>query len=193
MPDQLDVTASLVDLRSDPRGPVDYIYPIVYDELKRRARWLLMGEKADLTLSTTALVHEAYVRLADATQLTWRDRAHFCAIAARAMRQILVDFARRRNAAKRGAGQTPVTLEEDRISVDQQSSVILDLDEALDRLHALDERLATVVISRFFGGMSEKEIAEVVGTSVRTVRRDWVRARAWLYQQLYPEGIEPTL
>jgi len=190
MLDPLDITGSLIDLRSNRQGAVDQIYPVVYDELRRRAHWLLARERPDHTLSTTALVHEAYVRLADQTQLTWEDRAHFCAIAARAMRQILVDFARRRKAEKRGGGVERLRLDENELAVTVQSTMVLDLDEALTRLGQIDERMAGVVESRFFGGMTEKEIAEVVGVSVRTIRRDWVRARAWLYKELYPDRIE---
>ncbi len=189
MLEPLDITGPLIDLRSNRQGPVDQIYPIVYDELRRRAHWLLARERPDHTLSTTALVHEAYVRLADQTQLTWEDRAHFCAIAARAMRQILVDFARKRKAEKRGGGAERLRLDENELAVTIQSTMVLDLDEALTRLGQIDERMASVVESRFFGGMSEKEIAEVVGVSVRTIRRDWVRARAWLYKELYPDRI----
>ena len=149
MREPLDITGPLIDLRSNRQGPVDQIYPVVYDELRRRAHWLLARERPDHTLSTTALVHEAYVRLADQTQLTWEDRAHFCAIAARAMRQILVDFARKRNAEKRGGGVERLRLDENELAVTMQSTMVLDLDEALTRLGQIDERMAGVVESRF--------------------------------------------
>ena len=193
MPKPLDITGTLIDLRRNRRRvTVEEIYPVVYDELRRSAHHLLARERPDHTLSTTALVHEAYFRLVDQTRLSWEDRAHFCAIAGRAMRQILVDFARRRDAAKRGGGVRPITLDETAIAVEAQSSALIGLDEALTRLSELNERLAQVVESRFFGGMSEKEIAEVVGVSVRTIRRDWVKARAWLFKELYPDRVGPT-
>lgn len=182
-----DVTGRLIDLRTGVVGSVEAIYPIVYEELRRSAHRLLANER-DAALSTTALVHEAYVRLADDTRLTWEDRAHFCGIAARAMRQILVDLARKRLAEKRGGGVKPLSLDERSVCVPQESAMIVALDEALDRLNRLDERLSQVVVARFFGGMSEKEIALLNGVSIRTVRRDWARARAWLHQELYPDN-----
>lgn len=181
-----DVTALLQDLRGDDRL-VDAILPLVYDELRAIAHRQLRREWSAPTLSTTALVHEAYVRLVDQTCVGWEDRAHFYAVAARAMRRILIDRARRRSALKRGGSARPLSLDEAQVAVDEQADLLLSIDDALTRLGALRERLAQVVEMRFFGGMTEEETAEALGLSVRTVRRDWVTARAWLYKELYPD------
>src|SRR5690606_27472828 len=136
------------------------------------------------TLQTTALVHEAYFRLADDTKVTARGRAYFFAAAARAMRQVLVDHARRRNAAKRGGGVEPVSLDETRLAVDELAAELLDLDRELERLAALNERHARVVECRFFAGLSVEETAAALDVSPRTVKSDWALARAWLYETL---------
>ena len=184
-----DVTGLLLGLRGEDRSAVDHLFPILYDELQRIAHRLLVPERSDHTLSTTALVHEAYFRMVDQTRVEWQDRAHFCAVAARAMRRILIDYARRRHAQKRGGKQQPLTLESHHVSVDQQAVLLLSLNQALDRLRRLSERLAQVVEMRFFGGMTEAEMAEVLGVSTRTVRRDWVKAKAWLIKELYPDEV----
>lgn len=183
-----DVTALLHDLRGDANA-VDALMPVVYEELRGIARRQLRHERPGHTLSTTALVHEAYVRLVDQTRVEWQDRAHFFAVAARAMRRILVDHARRRTAQKRGGNQQPIPLDEAQLAMDAQADLLLSLDEALDRLAAFSERLAQVVELRFFGGMTEEETAEALGLSARTVRRDWVKAKAWLFKELYPERL----
>lgn len=182
-----DVTLILKDVRAGDRTVVDRLFALVYEELRRIAHAHLLRERRDHTLSTTALVHEAYLRLVDQTRVEWQDRAHFCAVAARAMRRILVDYARRRQAQKRGGKEQPLPLDEARVAVDEQATLLLSLDQALDRLSALNERLAAVVEYRFFGGLTEKETAEVLDVSARTVRRDWVKAKAWLYKELYPD------
>lgn len=184
-----DVTALLIDLRGGNRTVVDRLFPVVYDELRRIAHRMLVHERRSHTLSTTALVHEAYFKLVDQTRTEWQDRAHFCAVAARAMRRILVDYARRRQAGKRGGKQQPLTLDEGRVAVEHQAALLLSLDQALNRLGSLNDRLARVVELRFFGGLSEEEMAEVLDVSTRTVRRDWVKARAWLYKELYPDDL----
>lgn len=184
-----ETTALLLDVRRNGREAVDTLYPIVYNELQRIAHAMLRHERDGHTLQTTALVHEAYLRMVDQTRVTWQERAHFCAIAARAMRRILVDHARRKGAKKRGGGRTPLTLEESRIAVQEQADLLLDLDDALTRLASLDERLALVVEYRFFGGLTESETAEVLDVSPRTVRRDWVKAKAWLFMELYPDDL----
>jgi len=184
MPGQSHVTGLLIDLRAGSEDATEHIFAAVYDELRSIAHRLLAAEHANPTLSTTGLVHEAYLRLVDLSRASWQDKAHFCAIAARAMRRILVDHARKRTAQKRGGRQTPLSLDEGRVAVKQQAALLIALDEALDRLSDLDHRLANVVEARFFGGMTEKEIAEVHSVSIRTVRRDWVKARAWLYSEL---------
>lgn len=182
-----DITELLSALRSGDNEAVDALFPVIYDELHGIAHRLLSRERDDHTFSTTALVHEAYFKLVDQDRVQWQDRAHFCAIAAQAMRRILVDYARRRNAKKRGGRHPHLYLDENTIAIDQQAGLVLTLDAALDRLKSLNERLARVVDLRFFGGLTEEEMAEVLGVSPRTVRRDWVKARAWLYRELKPE------
>ncbi len=163
---------------------LDRLVPLIYDELREMAHRQLARERRDLTLQTTALVHEAYLKLVDDTRVTHRGRAYFFAAAARAMRQILVDRARRRNAAKRGGGAEMVTLEEEDASVDAYAVELLDLDDALERLAERSPRQVRVVECRFFAGMSVEETAEVLGVSPRTVESDWAMARAWLFQAL---------
>jgi len=187
MTDSSDVTELLSTLRSGDNSAIDAVFPVIYDELHRIAHRLLSRERADHTFSTTALVHEAYFKLVDQDRVQWQDRAHFCAIAAQAMRRILVDYARRRKAKKRGGTRPHFPLDENTIAIDQQAGLVLSLDSALNRLKTLNERLAQVVDLRFFGGLTEEEMAEVLGVSPRTVRRDWVKARAWLYRELTPE------
>jgi RNA polymerase sigma factor (TIGR02999 family) len=136
------------------------------------------------TLQTTALIHEAYLKLATGGAMSATSRAHFLAIAARAMRQVLVDYARRRKAAKRGGGVISVTLGDEAGNSGSSADDLLALDDALDKL---DPRQRQVIECRFFGGMEEQDIAQALGVSERTVRRDWVKARAWLYKELYPE------
>ena len=184
MASDVDITRLLQQGSGGEEGALSSLLPIVYDDLRAIAHQRLRGERTGHTLNTTALVHEAYVRLVDQTRVQWRDRAHFFGVAAEAMRRILVDYARRRGARKRGAGLAPLALDEVEIAVVDRAEQLLALDDALDRLEALDERLARVVVYRFFGGLSEDEIAEVIGVTPRTVRRDWVKARGWLYREL---------
>lgn len=160
------------------------LVPLVYDELRRIARRHLGAERPDHTLSTTALVHEAYMKLADQRCGRWRERSHFCAIASRAMRQILVDHARQHNAQKRAGAHRRIPLGDVALTIDERADVLIDLDDALTRLSACDERQATIVECRFFAGMTEDETAEAIGVSPRTVRRDWVKARGWLLREL---------
>lgn len=165
---------------------MDRLVPLVYDELRAVARRQLRNERSDHTLQATALVHEAYAKLVtgpiDAT-----DRAHFLAIAARAMRQVLIDHARTHKAQKRGGGWARTTLGDGQAAVDFRADELLALDKALDQL---EPRQRQVVEFRFFAGMQEQEIATVLGVTDRTVRRDWVIARAWLYRSLYGESGE---
>jgi RNA polymerase sigma factor (TIGR02999 family) len=159
--------------------------PLVYEELRRLAHHYMEGERPDHTLQTTALVNEAYLRLADQTASNWQSRAHFFAVAARAMRQILVSYARSNRAQKRGGGVARIELDESAILSPEQSKEIVDLHEALERLGALDSRKARVVELKYFGGLNYDEIAEVMKVSTVTVRRDWVFAKAWLYDELH--------
>ena len=164
---------------------LERLVPLMYEDLRRVARRQLDREGGGHTLETTALVHEAYLKLAGGGTLSATSRAHFLAIAARAMRQVLVDYARRRKAAKRGGGVISVTLGDEPTPVDASAEDLLALDEALQQL---DPRQRQVIECRFFGGMEEKDIAAALNVSERTVRRDWVKARAWLYQALYSGG-----
>lgn len=163
---------------------LDRLLPVVYHELREIARRQLRREHAALTLDTTALVHEAYLKLVDQTKVTRKGRAYFFAAAARSMRQILVDYARRRSAAKRGGGRRPLDLDERDVSVDAFAAEMLDLAEALEQLAGLNPRHARVVECRFFGGMSVEETADALDVSPRTVKYDWALARAWLYDAL---------
>jgi RNA polymerase sigma factor (TIGR02999 family) len=183
-PDTQPVTELLLELRGGRTGVVDRLYPLVYEELRRIARRALRRERTGHTLGTTGLVHEAYLRLADQTRLEYRDRAHFYGIAARAMRHILVDYARRHRAAKRGGDQRAVVLDEAVLNIEDRAEALLGLDEALKDLEALDPRLGQVVQCRFFGGLTEEETGEVLGVTSRTVRRDWLKAKGWLYHHL---------
>lgn len=175
---------------TDPAG-LDDLLPFVYDELRSLARRQLAAERAGHTLNTTALVHEAYVRLVDDTRVTRKGRAYFFGAAARAMRQVLVDHARRRRAEKRGGDARRVTLDAERLSdregrvdVDRLADDLIDLDRALNELARLNPRHARVVECRFFGGMEVAETAEALGVSPRTVKYDWALARAWLHDAL---------
>jgi RNA polymerase sigma factor (TIGR02999 family) len=180
------ITELLADLRGGRREAFDQLLPLVYHELRRAARRELAVRPSD-TLSTTALVHELYLKFSRAQRADWRNRSHFLSVAAVAMRHILVDRARRRTADKRGGPQRQVTLEDNLIGTDTQAESLLELHEALDQLALIDERLARVVECRFFGGMTEQETAEALGVTERTIRRDWIKARGLLYQALGAE------
>ena len=186
------VTDLLVLAAAGDRGALDRAFPLVYEELRRLAHHQLRRESDGHTLSTTALVHEAYIRLVDQKRSAWRDRSHFFAIAATAMRRILVDHARRHHAEKRGAALRPVPLENiEQLAIEDRAELLVMLDEALDRLAALDDRQARVVECRFFGGYTEEETAETLGIGLRTAKRDWAKARSWLFQELYPDALAP--
>jgi len=175
-------------LEAASNGNVDALnrlFPLVYDELRRIAARRLRDEREGHTLSTTALVHEAYLKLVDQTRVHWRSRAHFCAVASHAMRRILINYGKRGKARKRGGGIVPVTLEAAGMVVaGDQVDEVLALDQALERLKGFNPRGANIVIYRFFGGLSYEEIAEVIGTSPVTVRRAWSTAKRWLHREL---------
>jgi RNA polymerase sigma-70 factor (ECF subfamily) len=158
--------------------------PLVYEELHRLAHHYMDGERPGHTLQTTALVNEAYLRLADQTNPNWQSRAHFFAVAARAMRGILVNYAKSNQAQKRGGGAARIELDEVAILSPEQSKEIVDLHEALERLATLNSRKARVVELKYFGGLNHDEIAEVMKISAVTVRRDWMFAKTWLYDEL---------
>jgi len=182
------VTRALKDMSSGEQGAADHVWSMTYEELRRIAYRMLQGERVDHTLSGTALVHEAFVRLVDQNRVDWQDRAHFFAVAAQACRRILIDHARKHRAKKRGGGRARITIDRLQLEEARKSEDLLDLHEALERLEALNERLSQVVEYRYFGGLSESEIAEVLGVSERTVRRDWVKAKGWLHRELTAES-----
>lgn len=184
LPDPGEVTQLLIAFRGGDREAFDRLVPLVYEDLRRIARRHLRRGRPGATLDTTGLVHEAYLKLVDQTRATWQDRGHFLAVSARAMRQVVIDHARRHAAEKRGGGERPVTYDDARVGVDEEAERLLAVDRALDRLGEKNERLARVVECRFFAGLSEEETSAALGTSLRTVQRDWMRARAWLREEL---------
>lgn len=190
--DDQDVTALLVAVRDGVDGAADRLFSAVYGDLKRIARRQLGG--GGETLTPTALVHEAYLRLARPGALGQHDRVHFFAVAARAMRQILVDHVRRKAADKRGGGVIALALDEQRVASAEgaEAEDLIALDDALRRLEAADERLAKVVELRYFGGLELSEIAAGLGVSERTLKRDWRRARAFLYAEIAGVTGDPT-
>ena len=179
-----DVTQLLAAWCGGDEGALTRLIPVVYQELRRVARAHLRGEASDHMLQTTALVHEAYLRLVGLDRMTLQNRTHFFAVAARLMREILVDHARRKNAVKRGRGIAIVTLNDTIAGNDQGIVDVLALDEALTDLASLDERLCRVVELRFFTGLSIAETTDALGVSSATVERDWTVAKAWLLQRL---------
>jgi len=186
MPGRRDqVTAMLAALGEGNESVMGTLMPLVYDELRRLARRQLRGQRAGHTLNTTALVHEAYLKLVNQDEATWESRAHFLSVAAMAMRQIMINYAHRRRAQKRGGGQALATFDEalmgGRVTCADE---MIALDEALERLRAIHARQSQVVTYRFFGGLTHEEIAGVLGVSVPTVRRDWRIAKAWLNREL---------
>ena len=179
------VTQLLAEWSHGDNAALTELTPLVYEELRRLAHHHMSGQRPDHTLQTTALVNEAYLRLADHTNPNWQSRAHFFAVAARAMRQILVSYARSNQAQKRGGGALKIELDESAILSPEQSKEIVDLHEALERLGTLDSRKAQVVELKFFGGLNYDEIAEVLKIARMTVRRDWEFAKLWLYTELH--------
>jgi RNA polymerase sigma factor (TIGR02999 family) len=174
----------LAQLRSGDQRSLDEVASRAYDELRAIAHRRLAAQARGSSMSTTALVHEAYLRLVDQSRAGWNDRVHFLAVAAIAMRHVLVDRARARGSLKRGGDRREVTLDEALLNADDQADTLLQLNEALEKLAAWDPRLARVVDCRFFGGLTEAETAEALGVTVRTVQRDWVKARILLLRAL---------
>jgi RNA polymerase sigma factor (TIGR02999 family) len=186
-----DATTLLFDWRRGNRAALDELFPLVYEELHRRAHAYLKGEREGHTLSTTALVHETYLKLLDVERVRWTDRCHFLALASTAMRRVLVDSARRHRAAKRGGGAPGSPRAADELSADpgwpdsaERAARMVALDRALDELATRSERLARTVELRYFGGMSIEEVAEVTGVAPSTVKLDWSKAKAFLYREL---------
>jgi RNA polymerase sigma factor (TIGR02999 family) len=182
--DDADVTTLLRELRSGNKAAEARLLELVYPELRKIARNYLRKERAAHSLQPTILVNEAYMQLAAQRDKEWQNRSHFYAVAAQLMRRFLVDHARHRNAVKRGGQRPHVELGEELAITDQGLDSILDIDEALHRLAAFDPRRCQVVVMRFFGGMTESEIAEVLQVATRTVKRDWNVAKAWVHGEL---------
>ena len=179
-----NVTQLLVDWRNGDESALNQLMPLVYDELHRLAKHYMSHERHNHTLQATALVNEAYVRLAGQEQVEWQNRAHFFGIAAQVMRHLLVDHARSRQVAKRGGGAQQVTLDEAAMVMPAVSVDVLALNEALHKLAQWDERKVRIVELRYFGGLSAEETAEVLGLSEITIKREWLKAKAWLYQEM---------
>jgi RNA polymerase sigma factor (TIGR02999 family) len=174
----------LTELRSRAQHSLDQVVALTYQELRAIAHRRLVARGPGGTLSTTGLVHEAYLKLVDQSRAGWQDLAHFRALASLAMRNILVDRARERTALKRGGVRRQITLDDEVVALEDQAEMLLQLNDALERLATVDPRLARVVDCRFFGGLTEQETAEALGLTTRTVQRDWVKARVLLRRLL---------
>jgi RNA polymerase sigma factor (TIGR02999 family) len=181
-------TDLVLQLAQGDQRAVDQLLPLVYGELHRLAERYMSRERPDHTLTTTALVHEAYLRLVDQTRVAWRDRSHFLGIAAIAMRRILIEHARRRRVARRGGERRRVSLSDLSVAQDESADILLALNDALERLGALNPRLVRVVECRYFLGLTEQETAAALGVTDRTVRRDWIKAKGWLAAALEEGG-----
>lgn len=181
---QHEVTQILREWSDGDANAPARLMPFVYDELRRQARNYLTRERESHTLQPTALVHEAYLRLVDQTRISWQNRAHFYGVASSMMRRVLVDHARAQTREKRGGAAVRLSIEDVQVPLEQRAADLVALDEALEELAKFDERKCQIVEMRFFGGLSDEEIAEVLGVSTRTVLRDWKTARLWLYREL---------
>jgi RNA polymerase sigma-70 factor (ECF subfamily) len=175
-----DITELLVAHRKGRPDAFEQLVPLVYGDLRRMARARMRGRTPGATLDTGALVHEAYLRLVDERRAGWQDRRHFYSVAAMAMRHIVIDHARRRSRGKRGGGLPVTTVDDVQDPVSRDAEALMDLDRALARLETSDARMVRVVECRYFAGLSEQETADALGTSLRTVQREWLKARAWL-------------
>lgn len=184
-----EVTALLNKLALGDQSVITRLMPLIYDELHQRAAAYMRDERAGHTLQPTALVHETYLKLVEQRRTGFKNRAHFMAVAAKLMRRILIDHARARLCSKRGSGQSPDVWDEAiAVRINSQER-LLAVNEALEKLHALDPRQEEIVEMRFFGGLTTEETAEVLGVSLRTVEREWMVARAWLYSQLMQKSV----
>lgn len=184
---QHEVTRILREWSGGDQEAAARLLPLVYNELRRQARSYLAGERDAHTLQPTALVHEAYLRLAGQRRVEWQNRSHFYGIAARMMRRVLIDHARAHAAGKRGGSAVHLSLEDVHVPAAERAASLVALDEALEKLELMDERKCRVVEMRFFGGMGDEEIAEALGISTRTVLREWDKARRVLYRELTQE------
>ena len=190
MPDQqpaTSVTVLLARAHSGDSSALADVFPLIYDELRGLARQQLQREPDGHTLSPTALVHEAYMRLIDYSRMEWAGRAHFLAVAATAMRRILVDHARGHRSTKRGGELRRISIDSVDLPAEDRAELLVAIDDALDRLKEIDARQAQVVECRFFGGMTEEETATALGISVRTAKRDWAKAKSWLHKEIAAE------
>lgn len=185
-----DVTQLLVDWRNGDKQALDRLMPLVYDELRRIASRYMKREREGHTLQTTALVNEAYLRMVGQDDVDWQNRAHFFGVAASVMRHLLVDHARARGRVRRGADPQQVSLDEAAVVSNQKGEELLALDEALTRLASIDSRKVKIVELRYFSGLTAEETAEVLGVSEITVKREWLKAKAWLYRELTQETNE---
>ncbi|MBK8467520.1 MAG: sigma-70 family RNA polymerase sigma factor [Chloracidobacterium sp.] len=185
--DPVEITRILQEWNSGSEDARERLLKYVYDELKRRARYLMSMERSDHTLQPTALVHETYLKLTDVERIAWRDRSHFYAFASQLMRHILVDHARRHAAVKRGSTPVLLSTEDIDIPLEERAGSILAIDEVLDRLAKIDARKAKIVEMRFFGGMTNEEIAKALEIGGRTVSREWQAARIWLAREFKRE------
>ena len=177
-----ELTLNLIEWRNGNAAALEKILPVVYDELKRTARRYLRRERCDISIQTTELINEAYLKLVEGRETDWQNRAHFFAVAARVMRNLLVDHARGKQSAKRDGRK--IALDEIQIASPETAVNLLSLHEALNNLAKIDERKSSIVELRFFGGLSIEEIAQVLGVAEITVKREWLKAKAWLYEEL---------
>lgn len=181
---QSAVTQLLADARNGDRAALDKLMPVLYQELRRLAKRQMLGQKPGHSLQTSDLIHQAYLKLVNIEGAVWKDRIHFLSVASRAMRSVLVDHARRRRYAKRGGNPLRVPLDDALLVSEQPAAEVLAVDEALKQLSLLDPRKSQIVEQRYFGGLTVEETADVLGVSPVTVHREWVKARAWLYERL---------
>jgi RNA polymerase sigma factor (TIGR02999 family) len=180
----MEITQLLNEVSSGDKEAYNKLYPLVYEKLKTIARRQLNSEYSDRTLSNTGLVHEAYEKMIDQHSVSYNGRTHFYAISARSMRQILVDYARKRTAQKRGGDSHKITLDEGTLNIEEHAGTIIQIDDLMDELKALDRRMHQIVELRFFGGLSIEDTAENLGISASTVNREWIKARGWFYQKM---------
>ena len=180
-----DVTRLLRAVGGGQTNALDDLMPLVYGELKRVAERQIRRERPGHSLGASGLVNEAFLKLVDQAQVDWQCRQHFFGVAARAMRQVLVDYARKRNAEKRGGDWNRTSLDENGIGFQTPLADLLALDQALNRLDQISSRMRQVVEYRYYCGLSEDETAELLGVTKRTIQREWAKARAWLYKELY--------
>ena len=184
MTEPAEITCILQDAKEGSKQAYDTLLPLVYDQLKDIARYRMQREMCDHTYGHTDLVHEAYFQLINVENVNWQDRTHFYAIASRCMRRILIDHARKKRAEKRGGDHQPVTYLDEITEVQHQAEELINLDHALNKLAGLNERLVQIVECRYFGDMSVKDTAKALDISISTVKRDWAKARGWLYKEL---------